>query len=158
MPPALSPIAARFHAGAPSTPKHLRLREAIIDAVEAGELTVGAQLAGERELSESLGLSLGTTQKALGALMGEGFLVRRQGHGTFVGRARKSVTGTWHYRFVAPDSGDELPVYSTILERRLETAEGPWTEVLGPDPKGYVMVRRRADIGGVFHCANRMYL
>lgn len=158
MPPALSPIAARFHATASSTPKHRRLRDAIIGAVEAGELAVGAKLAGERELSESLGLSLGTTQKALGGLMGDGFLVRRQGHGTFVGRTRKSVTGTWHYRFLAPGGGEELPVYSTILERRLETAQGPWSEVLGPDPKGYVMVRRRADIGGAFHCANRMYL
>jgi DNA-binding GntR family transcriptional regulator len=159
MPEALSPIAARFHAAAPSTPKHLRLREAIIGAVEAGELEVGAKLAGERELSETLGLSLGTTQKALGALMGEGFLVRRQGHGTFVGRVRKSVTGSWHYRFTPPGGGEELPVYIAILERRIETAEGLWSEALGPDPKGYVVIRRRADIGeGAFHCANSMYL
>jgi DNA-binding GntR family transcriptional regulator len=158
MPEAPSPIAARFHAAPSSTPKHRRLREAIIGAVEAGELEVGAKLAGERELSETLGLSLGTTQKALGALMGEGFLERRQGHGTFVGRARKSVAGTWHYRFVPPGGGDELPVYSAILERRLETAQGPWSEVLGTDPKGYVVVRRRADIGGAFFCASRLYL
>lgn len=158
MPPALSPIAARFHAAAPSAPKHRRLREAIIGAVEAGELEVGAKLAGERELSESLGLSLGTTQKALGALMGEGFLVRRQGHGTFVGSARKAIAGSWHFRFTAPEGGGELPVYSTILERVLDKGEGPWTAALGADPKGYVVVRRRVEVGGELHCANRMYL
>ncbi|MEO8544449.1 MAG: GntR family transcriptional regulator [Burkholderiaceae bacterium] len=69
-------------------PKHARLRQAILDAVEACELPVDTKLAGKRELSEQLGLSLGTTQKALGRLMDAGFFERRQGHGSFVGSSR----------------------------------------------------------------------
>jgi GntR family transcriptional regulator len=153
------PIAARFLAGADtSMPKHARLRRAIMDAVEAGELPAGSRLAGERELSTLLGLSLGTTQKALGRLMDEGFLVRRQGHGTFVGSTRRPIAGSWHFRFYPPDGGRELPVFATVLERRLETQMGPWSAVLGPDPKGYVMLRRSLDIGGKFTCTSRIYL
>ncbi|CAA9427924.1 MAG: hypothetical protein AVDCRST_MAG51-2449 [uncultured Ramlibacter sp.] len=155
---AASPIVARFLSAAAGLPKHARLRHAIIGAVEAGELPVGAKVTGERELSEALGLSLGTTQKALGRLMDEGFLVRRQGHGTFVGSDRKPIAGSWHFRFVAPEGGPELPVFATIVERRVEPVQGLWSDVLGPDPKGYVMLRRRLDIGGQFHCASRMYL
>jgi DNA-binding GntR family transcriptional regulator len=139
-------------------PKHARLRRAIIDAVQAGELPAGTKVMGERELSAALGLSLGTTQKALGGLMHEGFLVRRQGHGTFVGSERQPIAGSWHFRFVPPEGGPELPVFATIVERSLITQEGPWTDALGADPKGYVMVRRCLDIGGEFKCASRIYL
>jgi DNA-binding GntR family transcriptional regulator len=158
MPASASSIVARFQLGASSVPKHTRLRQALIEAVEAGELPVGSKVMGERQLSEVLGLSLGTTQKALGRLMDEGFLVRRQGRGTFVGSMRVPIAGSWHFRFTAPEGGPELPVFASIEERRIETAEGPWSRVLGPDPKGYVMIRRRLDIGGAFHCASRMYL
>jgi GntR family transcriptional regulator len=153
-----TPIVARFRMAPPGLPKHTRLREAIIDAVEAGELPVGSKMTGERELSEALGLSLGTTQKALGRLMDDGFLVRRQGHGTFVGSMRRPIAGSWHFRFTAPEGGPELPVFATIAERRLVGGDGPWAAALGPDPKGYVLVRRRLEIGGAFHCASRLFL
>ena len=153
-----SPIVVRFQSAAHTLPKHARLRQAIISAVEAGELPVGTKVTGERELSAALGLSLGTTQKALGRLTDEGFLVRRQGHGTFVGSVRQPIAGSWHFRFVAPGGGAELPVFATVLERRLETAEGPWSDALGADPKGYVMVRRSLDVGGKFICTSQLYL
>ncbi|HZV92679.1 MAG TPA: GntR family transcriptional regulator, partial [Caldimonas sp.] len=92
---ATQPVLARFSAGLAALPKHARLREAIVGAVQAGELPAGTKMAGERELSAALGLSLGTTQKALGRLVDEGFLVRRQGHGTFVGTSRRAVAGSW---------------------------------------------------------------
>lgn len=153
-----SPIIVRFQSAASTMPKHARLRHAIICAIEAGELPVGTKLTGERELSAALGLSLGTTQKALGRMMDDGFLVRRQGHGTFVGSVRKPIAGSWHFRFIAPEGGHELPVFATIVERRLERTQGPWSAALGLDPKGYVMVRRSLSIGGKFTCASQLYL
>src|SRR6185437_16186210 len=113
---ATQPVLARFSAGLAALPKHARLREAIVGAVQAGELPAGTKMAGERELSAALGLSLGTTQKALGRLVDEGFLVRRQGHGTFVGTSRRAVAGSWHYRFLDLDGKSELPVFTTVLE------------------------------------------
>lgn len=153
-----SPLLTRFQAGSASTPKYLRLCQSIIDAVKAGDLPVGSMLAGERELSQELGLSLGTTQKALGRLVSEGFLVRRQGHGTFVGGLGKPMSDAWHFRFVPPEGGPQLPVFAKIIERSIEARDGPWTSALGPDAKGYVMIRRSLDIGGKFLCASRIYL
>ena len=118
----------------------------------------GPQIPGERELSERLGVSLGTTQKALGRLVDEGFLVRRQGHGTFVGSVRRPVARSWHYRFLDEDGQAELPVFATLLERRVVDDDGPWAAALGADPKGYVMVQRRLDIGNRFACSSRLYL
>lgn len=155
---ATSPVIVRFHALDTGLPKHARLRAAIVDAVKAGELPVGTKMAGERELSQSLGLSLGTMQKALGRLVDEGFLVRRQGHGTFVGSVRRPVSGSWHYCFLADDGVTDLPVFATIVERRLVGANGPWAAALGPDPKGFVMLHRHLDIGAKFACSSRMYL
>ncbi|NLD53580.1 MAG: GntR family transcriptional regulator [Burkholderiaceae bacterium] len=151
-------LIARYHAATPELPKHARLRGAIMAAVKAGELTVGAKIPGERELSERLGVSLGTTQKALGRLVDEGFLVRRQGHGTFVGSVRRPVARSWHYRFLDEDGQAELPVFATLLERRVVDDDGPWAAALGADPKGYVMVQRRLDIGNRFACSSRLYL
>ncbi|MEO5882672.1 MAG: GntR family transcriptional regulator [Caldimonas sp.] len=158
MPTDTHPVLARFSAGLSGLPKHARLRQAIIDAVQAGELPAGMKMVGERELSQSLGVSLGTTQKALGRLVDDGFLVRRQGHGTFVGTARRAVSGSWHYRFLAPDGTTELPVFTSVVERRLVDAEGPWSAALGPDEKGYVLLVRRLEIDGQFDCSSRMVL
>jgi GntR family transcriptional regulator len=154
---AAAPIVARFRAGLADMPKHARLRAAIVEAVESGELAVGAKMVGERELAEALGVSLGTTQKALGRLMQEGFLVRRQGRGTFVGTSREPVPGSWHYRFL-DETGAQLPVYATLLERELVKRAGPWSDALGPDPQGFVWLRRAIDVGGRLTCASDMYL
>lgn len=139
-------------------PKHAQLRSAVVDAIEAGDLPLGARLAGERELSEALGISLGTTQKALGRLMSDGFLVRRHGHGTFVASGRRPVGGSWHYRFLDHDGVTELPVYTVVLERAVVDEPGPWVAALGPDPKGWVRLRRRADVGDRFSCFGEIRL
>lgn len=153
-----SPIVVHFHAGSAALPKHARLRQAVVDAIEAGDLSAGAKVMGERELSEALGLSLGTTQKALGRLMDEGFLVRKQGHGTFVGSDRRPIGGTWHFRFVPAEGGAELPVFATLTGRELVAGPGEWSAALGEDAKGYVQLRRKLDVGGKFACLSRMYL
>jgi DNA-binding GntR family transcriptional regulator len=150
---ALSGILARFEThGRTPLPKHARLRAALADAIEAGELPLGARLAGERELSEALGVSLGTTQKALGHLVADGFLVRRHGDGTFVASGRRPIGDSWHYRFLDRDGATELPVYTTILERAIVDDDGPWVAALGPDPKGYVRLIRRADVADRLSC------
>ena len=153
-----APIVARFRAATPAIPKHARLRTAVAEAVEAGELPIGTKMMGERELSQLLGVSLGTTQKALGSLVRDGFLVRQQGHGTFVGSARRPVSGSWHYRFLAEDGVSELPVFASILERKLVTGEGEWSRALGPDSQGYAMIRRALDVDGRLTCASEIYL
>lgn len=151
-------LLVRFRAQDQEIPKHARLRAAFVDAVRAGELRSGTKIVGERDLSQALGVSLGTTQKALSRLVDDGFLVRRQGHGTFVGAPRSPVSGNWHYRFLASDGQTELPVFATLIERKQIAGNGPWTDALGADPDGYVMLRRRLDIAGAFACSSAFVL
>lgn len=153
-----SRVMLRYRDQAQDVPKHVRLRSAIVEAVRDGELSAGTKLPGERDLSAALGLSLGTTQKALGRLVEEGFLIRRQGHGTFVGTVRRPVAGSWHYRFLSADGLSELPVFATLLERKLVGNDGPWATALGADDEGYVALRRRVDIGGEFACSSTLWL
>jgi DNA-binding GntR family transcriptional regulator len=75
-----------------------------------------------------------------------------------VGTPRKAIAGSWHFRFTAPEGGDELPVFATVVERQIIHDSGPWSEALGHDDKGYVLLKRQVDVGGEFLCASRMYL
>ncbi|HZV92262.1 MAG TPA: UTRA domain-containing protein, partial [Caldimonas sp.] len=56
------------------------------------------------------------------------------------------------------DGKSELPVFTTVLERKLVLDSGPWSQALGDDEKGYVMLLRRLEIGGRFDCSSRMFL
>jgi DNA-binding GntR family transcriptional regulator len=148
----------RFQSGPAALPKHVRLHDAFVDAIGAGELSAGTRVLAERDLSRALGLSLGTTQKALARLAASGYLVRRQGDGTFVGSHRRAIAGTWHARFADHRTGEEMPVYSTILDRQRSGGDEACKRALGDDPDGYVHVVRALHVGGAFTCANHVYL
>lgn len=63
--------------------KHEVARQRIVDDVISG-LGPGDPLPSERELAENLGVSRMTLRRAIGALVEEGRVTSRQGHGTFV--------------------------------------------------------------------------
>ena len=79
-------------------PKYLRLSNAILDRIEAGEMRPGDKLPPEGALAGALPASLGTVQKALAHLKTLGVVVRDHGRGTFVAGA------------LYPTSGDTIPV------------------------------------------------
>ena len=145
-------------------PKHIQLGNAIIDLINGGALTAGDQIPPEQQLSQVLGLSLGTVQKTLNRLAIEGWVVREHGRGTFVtdpNRATQDVTFYRyldHFRFLDPQSGEPLPVHSTLISRDLAPSRDPVCKSLGADPKGFVRIIRRIDVGDAFSCRSSMYL
>ncbi|MDO5697485.1 MAG: GntR family transcriptional regulator [Dermatophilus congolensis] len=67
-----------------------QLRRVLLEEIDAGELSVGSRLGGERELAARYGVSRGTLRAVLGTLEEAG-LVRRvpgRGGGTFVSRPK----------------------------------------------------------------------
>ena len=72
--------------------------------IETGSLQPGEKVMTERDLAESYGVSRITVRQALDYLAREGFIVRKQGSGTFVSEAFSSVqhdlglTGSWRDR------------------------------------------------------------
>jgi GntR family transcriptional regulator len=145
-------------------PKHIQLGNAIIDLISRGTLTTGDQIPPEQQLSQALGISLGTVQKTLNRLAIEGWVVREHGRGTFVtdpNRATQDVTFYRyldHFRFVDPQRGEALPVHSTLISRGLAPSKDPVRNWLGADPKGFVRIIRRIQVGEAFSCRSSMYL
>src|SRR5215217_1871387 len=91
--------------------------EALRRWLATGRHRVGERLPPEQELSAQLGISRGTLRTALGRLEKSGEIVRRQGSGTYVGRAAGGRL----------DEGlEKLVSYSELARRRgvrLEVAD-----------------------------------
>lgn len=140
-----------------STKQH-RLHQAVLDAVLDGQLVPGDQLPPEADLSRLLGVSLGTTQRALGGLTRRGLIERFHGRGTFVSPNHIAQEELWHFRFIDDDkSRHYLPVFATSLKTELTAQTGPWTQVLGVEDQ-YIEIIRNLDIDGRCRCLSRIYL
>lgn len=79
------------------TPKYLQIQRLLREALGRQTLSPRDALPTERDLADELGVSRITIRKAIGALVEEGLLHRRQGAGTFVaggtaGRIEKSFS------------------------------------------------------------------
>jgi GntR family transcriptional regulator len=140
-----------------SLPKYAWLREALREAIEDGAFPPGAQLPTEAELARVTPFSLGTVQKALRALVEEGVVVRRQGHGTFVAEKRRQMDVPWHCRFVGAGEGEFLPVYPKVVLRRAEAGMGPWSAILAPEGGRVLQIDRTIRIGEEFFVYSRYF-
>ncbi len=60
------------------------VKAALLQAIEAGQYPPGSALPSETPLAAALGVAIGTLRQAVGELVAEHILVRRQGRGTFV--------------------------------------------------------------------------
>jgi GntR family transcriptional regulator len=65
-------------------PLYLQIREALAEQILRGDLTPGAKIPGERELSQLYSVSRMTARQALVSLRDEGLIRRRRGGGTYV--------------------------------------------------------------------------
>jgi DNA-binding LacI/PurR family transcriptional regulator len=68
----------------PGRPLYASVKEAMMEAIEAGVFVPGEQMPSTKELSEQLDVSLVTAHRALQELVAAGVLERSQGRGTFV--------------------------------------------------------------------------
>lgn len=68
----------------PMSSMHQQIKESIITKIEANEYAPQSQLPTEAEFCETYGVSRTTVRTALQQLTQEGYVVRRQGQGTFV--------------------------------------------------------------------------
>jgi GntR family transcriptional regulator len=81
-------VPERRAAGEPREPKYYSVKRHLLEVI--GTLTPGSPVPTERLLMAQLGTSRTTVRQALGELVGEGRLVRRQGSGTFVAEPKVS--------------------------------------------------------------------
>jgi GntR family transcriptional regulator len=67
-----------------TVPLHHQIRVALVQGIEQGWLSAGQQLPRERDLAETLGVSLAPVRQAMLELAKEGYVDRGRGRGTFV--------------------------------------------------------------------------
>lgn len=137
-------------------PRHARLRSSLLALLADGSWAQGDKLPPEREIAESVGLSLGTVQKVLGRLAADGIVVRRHGHGTFVGAGSQSDQ-LIHFRFTGDDGVALLPVYAEAIDRTEVKSKGPWSSFL-TDATAFIRVRRRINVANEFECLSEFYI
>jgi DNA-binding GntR family transcriptional regulator len=150
-------------------PKYLRLSNAILNLIEAGEMRPGDKLPPEGTLAGALPASLGTVQKALGHLKTLGVVVRNHGRGTFVAGAPHPTSGEsipadelLHFRFADDHGATLLPVYARVesvekVASRNADASTPWARFLGSD-KAYVRIGRSINVNDEFDVFSQFYL
>lgn len=116
------------------------LRRAILD----GEFSLGAKLPNEAELCVRFGVSRITLREAIGALVEDGYVVRRQGSGTYVSHRpilRNSLDTNFSYTEYLQECG--VTVRKKVLGVRTLAAEGEPAQRLGvPAGTALVEVRR----------------
>lgn len=107
-------------------PKHMILREAMIAGIQDGHWKCGDRLPTESELTELTPYSLGTVQRAVQALVAEGFVTRKQGRGTFVTPLERRVGSPWLFRFLTVDESDFAFMSTRVIARKKVKSTAAW--------------------------------
>jgi GntR family transcriptional regulator/MocR family aminotransferase len=144
------------------TPLQTQLVGEISTSITSGRLTPGTRLPGTRSLSEQLGVSRNTVLLAFAALEAEGFVVSREGAGTFVvdivpelepfepprpapkpkkRKANAEVPVFCNFELEAVDP-DLFPtaVWRRLMMRRIQTSDFNLTKA--GDPRGSLELRQ----------------
>jgi DNA-binding GntR family transcriptional regulator len=142
---------------ATSCTKRSAARLAIVSVIRANIVKPGDLLPSEKELTNILGVSLGTVQAALRQLQDMGTIVRRRGDGTRVTALEPFGETIWHFRFAA--KADGTPLRFTDLEVWVDTVFGTglWSDYLGEKPK-FLRVRRLVTMQNGTLAGAEMYL
>ncbi|WP_437206888.1 substrate-binding domain-containing protein [Planctomicrobium sp. SH664] len=88
-------------------PKHERLRDFVVQQIEAGKMQIGEALPPEIRIAELLGIARSTVRQALATLEREGIVRRVHGKGTFVhDQARQRLKkGQDLFALIVPETG-----------------------------------------------------
>lgn len=138
--------------------KYAQLREAIRNAISDGYWKTGDKLLPESELVRITPFSLGTVQRALGDLVKEGLVERRQGLGTFVIEHNRQMQDPWHFRFYCNGDESPLPVYPKVLSQKEIYSQESWVRLISPRSQKIIQIERKVNIGNKFNILSRFYL
>ena len=126
----MTPAAATAHRGNVMTkPVHASIRDDLRMRIAGGEWAAGDRLPSETDLAARYGVARMTVRQAIGALAGEGVVVRRQGLGTFAADRPPGQAGG---RVAELHRGDAQPG----PERAVQGDQGRGGAATGPGPGG----------------------
>lgn len=138
--------------------KHEVLRHALAAAISQKIWKPGVKLPTETELARATPYSLGTVQRALRALVEDGYIQRRRGYGTYVPDRRRQLNDPWHCRFLSDDGESFLPVFTVPLHRSVMRRHGRWSAPLKQGQEEVVQIDRRMEINDEFVVYSKFYV
>lgn len=98
----------------PGAPLYRAVKRELLAAIEDGRLRPGAALPSEARLAAAFGVAIGTLRQAVGELVAEHVLLRRQGRGTFVAEHSPERFLFQFFHVERADGQREPPVVETI--------------------------------------------
>ena len=116
-------------------PLRLQLRDALQRQITEGSYHPGEAFPTEREIAERFRVSRTTIREALVDLVKDGFLVRQQGKGTFVARAKDAFDATRLSSFSEDMRKQGLAAGSRLLDVRDDVPSGEIAAHFGADVK-----------------------
>lgn len=133
-----------------SMPLYKQVKNIILSEIQTGQWKAGEQIRPEMELSQKYNVSRVTVRKALEELGNEGYLVKRQGKGTFVNRPKlqrkidyvTSFSMACKYNHMVPES---QVVKSEILDPDSDRRAAEFLELSEGDKILYIRRLRLAD-------------
>lgn len=124
-------------------PLYLQLAEAIKKKISSNIWKIGMMIPSENELSREFDISVGTVKKALGLLVQEGVLFRRQGKGTFVATPDFSKSFSRFFRYGQKGVASAESPGSVINEISIINPPAQIAEVLELDESAEVLHIKR---------------
>jgi len=124
-------------------PLYYQLKEVLRKNILAGIWKSGEQIPTEKQLSETFGVSIAVVRQAVSLLVEEGFLVKRQGKGTFVVDLRVRQGPRKLTSFTEEMSTMGFKPSSMVLEKGIRQADEKISSALKLEPKANVVMIRR---------------
>jgi len=124
-------------------PFYLQLAEAIKGRITDNTWRLGMMIPSENELAKEYGISVGTVKKALGVLVQEGVLLRRQGKGTFVASPDFSKSFSRFFRYDWKSGNTVETPGSKVLSIKVIRPDDIISDKLQIDPNQQVFRMKR---------------
>ena len=118
-------------------PLYYQIVEQVKEQIATGELTDGARLPSERELSEQAGVSRMTVRQAITTLQREGLIEVRQGVGAFVTPPKRTYDALHLLGFSEEIGRRGDRVESIVLEQTIVTPPGRVAQRLAMQAAGH---------------------
>ena len=121
------------------TPLYVQLMNEVENSIKNGEYKPGDKLLTETEMAKKYGVSLITVRKAIGSLMEQGLVVRKQGKGTFVTKPKLSRNMKKLQSFSEMCAQMGVIPGAKMLENSLVSADMKIAAALGIEPGSNVV-------------------
>lgn len=122
---------------------YLQLTRILLNQIRSGQWENGCQIPIEEELCLEYGVSKITVRQAIKNLVGEGYLKKIQGKGTFVTEIDQSSSFAMKTRFTEDMFGKEVQAKREVVVRDVQTAESTARAYLKTHEDIYRIVSQR---------------